>query len=162
MAVSRIDYDTDIMGQLSAACRTAALELSKAENLLEQIRSHSDWTCKEKDAIDNRMAACRKEVRKLSEQQSDFLRAVEKAETEFTDAERSIAALFDGVEDVLGRILAVPVKTVAVTGGGLLDGMQPAQTGDEQKKTDRWEGIEKLREAAEKVINIVSFDDIKL
>ena len=115
MAVSRIDYDTDIMGQLSAACRTAALELSKAENLLEQIRSHSDWTCKEKDAIDNRMAACRKEVRKLSEQQSDFLRAVEKAETEFTDAERSIAALFDGVEDVLGRILAVPVKTVAVT-----------------------------------------------
>ena len=43
MAVSRIDYDTDIMGQLSAACRTAALELSKAENLLERwLAGHPD------------------------------------------------------------------------------------------------------------------------
>ncbi len=172
MAVSLIDYDTSIMRELSAACRTAALELSRAESLIEQVRSHNDWTCKEKNTIDDLMAACRKMVRQLSEQQSDFLQAVEKTEEEFAEAERSISVLFDGVEDVLGRILSIPVGTVSITGGGLLERLAPtgnaagteAEAAGALKQDGMQSGVavSSIVEHMKKTLDIAVFSDIEL
>ncbi len=116
----KIAYDISVMAGLVAACQSANEELQKAQNLLQEVHSHSDWTCKEKNTIDDMMRECKKWIQKLCESQQGFLGAVRGVADDLTDAEKNISGLFGGVESLLGKILAIPVKVTTVVGGGLL------------------------------------------
>lgn len=115
----KIAYDVMTVIQMTIACQRANDELQRAQNLLQEIRSHSDWGCKEKDTIDDLVRDSRNMIRKLCENQSAFLRAVQAAEGELTGAENSVSGLFNAVESLLAKILAVPVKDVVISGAGL-------------------------------------------
>ena len=125
----RIAYDIAVMAQLVAASQNANDELKKAQSLLQEIHSHSDWTCKEKNTIDDMMRECRKLILRLNENQSGFLRAIRQVENDLKDAEKSVSGLFSGVEGLLGKILAIPVRDIAVGGTGLLGFLFPHSAG---------------------------------
>ena len=126
-----IAYDVATLAQLAAACENANDELHRAQNLIQEIHSHNDWGCKEKDAIDDQMRDMRKRIRLLCENQQSFLKAVRQVEDDLRDAERRVSGLFGGVESVLGKILSIPVRDVVVGGAGLLGFLfpQPSQGG---------------------------------
>ena len=129
----KILYDVATMAQLTAACQSANDELQKAQSLVMEVQSHSDWTCKEKDTIDDLMRECKKRIQELCESEKNFLGAVRLAAEDLTDAEKNVSALFGGVESLLGKILAIPVKTVTVSGQSMLErigfGMPDANAG---------------------------------
>lgn len=117
--MTMISYDPETMKALVAACQTANDQLQKAQSLLDRIQSHGNWTCKEKNAIDERIGECRKQIGRLGERQLSFLQAVKQAEEDFCGAQRRVSGLFDGVDELLGRILSIPVQ-IATGGLGLL------------------------------------------
>lgn len=115
----KIVYDVEAVTQMTAACQTANNELQKAQDLLQEIKSHNDWGCKEKNTINDLVDDAKKTIRQLCESQSGFLQAVKAAEGELTGAEKSISGLFGGVESLLAKILSIPVKETVVIGAGL-------------------------------------------
>lgn len=116
-----IAYDVMLMQQLVAACQSANDELLKAQALVLEVQSHGDWTCKEKNAIDDLMRECKKRIQALCENEQGFLGAIKQVAEELTDAEKNVSLLFGGVEGLLGKILAIPVKIVTFLGQSILD-----------------------------------------
>lgn len=116
----KLIYDIAVMAQLVAACESANVEIVKAEQLVQQVRSHSDWTCKEKSVIDELMQDCKTLVQRMREDQSSFLRVLKEIEGELNDTENSVSNLFSGVESILGKVLAIPVAQTVAIGGGLI------------------------------------------
>lgn len=128
----KILYEVATMAQLAAACQSANDELQKAQSLVMEVQSHSDWTCKEKNTIDDLMRECKKRIQELCENEEGFLNAIRLVAQDLTEAEKNISGLFGGVESLLGKILAIPVKTVTVNGQSMLErigfGMQGGQS----------------------------------
>ena len=116
----KLIYDVAVMAQLVAACQSANTEIVKAEQLVQQVRSHGDWTCKEKSVIDELMQDCKSLVQRMREDQGSFLRVLKDVEGELNDTENSVSNLFSGVESILGKVLGIPVAIAHVAGGGLL------------------------------------------
>ena len=145
-----IAYDGYLMQELTRACQTANDELQKAQSLILEVRSHNDWTCKEKDTIDDLMSTCRNMVQRLCEEEFSFLEAIKTVEGELSDAEKNVSRLFDGVETILSKVLAIPVAQTVVGGVGLLTG------GIGDKVADVFDGItegigEKVQDLFEKI-----------
>jgi len=115
----RLIYDIAVMAQLVAACQSANTEIVKAEQLVQQVRSHGDWTCKEKNVIDELMQECKTLVQRMREDQGSFLQVLKEVEGELNDTENSVSNLFSGVESILGKVLAIPVAQTVAIGGGL-------------------------------------------
>ena len=116
----KLVYDIAVMAQLVAACQSANTEIVKAEQLVQQVRSHSDWTCKEKSVIDELMQECKGLVQRMREDQGSFLRVLKEVEGELNQTENSVSNLFSSVESILGKVLAIPVAQSVATGAGLL------------------------------------------
>ncbi len=116
-------YDPQIVQSLVQACQVANDELIQAQSLIQAVRSHEDWGCKEKDAIDDLMGQCKSMVNQLCEQQSSFLNAVTIVEGELKEAEGKISGLFSGVDNVIAGILAIPAAVAVTNGGGLIQGI---------------------------------------
>lgn len=115
-------YDPQVMQALAQACQAANDELQRAQSLILAVRSHEDWGCREKDAIDDLMGQCRNYVNTLCEEQRSFLEAVKIVETDLNEAEGKISGLFQSVDNVIAGILAVPAPTTIATGFGLFGG----------------------------------------
>jgi len=113
-------YDPQVMQALAQACQAANDELQRAQSLILAVRSHEDWGCREKDAIDDLMSQCRNYVNTLCEEQHSFLDAVKIVETDLNEAEGKISGLFQSVDDMIANILAVPAPTAVATGAGML------------------------------------------
>ena len=117
-----ITYDAYLMQQLVAACQTANDEIVKAQQLITSVKSHADWTCKEKSVIDELMEECKKLINRMQEDENSFLRVLKEVEGELDGAEKSISNLFQGVESILAKVLAIPAGVISTVGGGLLGG----------------------------------------
>ena len=78
--MTMISYDPETMKALVAACQTANDQLQKAQSLLDRIQSHGNWTCKEKNAIDERIGECRKQIGRMWDRQLSINKAGKQAE----------------------------------------------------------------------------------
>ena len=116
-----ISYDAYVMQQLVAACQTANDEIVKAQQLITSVKSHADWTCKEKSVIDELMEECKKLINRMQEDENNFLHVLKEVEGELDTAESSISSLFQGVESILAKVLAIPVGVATTVGTGLLN-----------------------------------------
>lgn len=115
-----LSYDAYLMQQLVAACQTANDEILKAQQLITSVKSHADWTCKEKSVIDELMEECKKLINRMQDDENSFLNVLKEVEGELDGAEKSISSLFQGVESILAKVLAIPAGVVSTVGGGLL------------------------------------------
>ncbi len=115
-----VSYDVSLMRQLVAACQTANDEIVKAQQLILAVKSHADWTCKEKSVIDELMGECKSQINRMQEDQNGFLNVLKQVEGELDGAEKSISHLFHGVDSILSKVLAIPVGQAVAIGGGLI------------------------------------------
>lgn len=126
------------MQQLVAACQTANDEIVKAQQQIQAVKSHADWTCKEKNVIDDLMSECKNLINRMQQDENSFLTILKQVEGELDGAEKSISNLFQGVESVLSKILSIPAAQAVTTGTGLLGGVGSAVG---EKISDIWESI---------------------
>ena len=112
-----LSYDAYLMQQLVAACQTANDEILKAQQLITSVKSHADWTCKEKSVIDELMEECKKLINRMQDDENSFLNVLKEVEGELDGAEKSISSLFQGVESILAKVLAIPAGVVSTVGG---------------------------------------------
>ena len=115
-----LSYDAYLMQQLVAACQTANDEIVKAQQLITSVKSHADWTCKEKSVIDELMEECKKLINRMQDDENSFLNVLKEVEGELDGAEKSISSLFQGVESILAKVLSIPAGVVTTVGTGLL------------------------------------------
>ncbi|MBQ1931109.1 MAG: hypothetical protein II347_03095 [Lachnospiraceae bacterium] len=115
-----LSYDAYLMQQLVAACQTANDEILKAQQLITSVKSHADWTCKEKSVIDELMEECKKLINRMQDDENSFLNVLKEVEGELDGAEKSISSLFQGVESILAKVLSIPAGVVTTVGTGLL------------------------------------------
>ena len=116
----RLIYDISVMTQLVAACQTANDEIVKAQQQIQAVKSHADWTCKEKSVIDELMGECKNLINCMQEDQNGLLTVLKQVEDELDGAEKSISGLFQGVESILSKVLSIPAAVTTVVGGGLI------------------------------------------
>lgn len=103
-----IAVDTEALKTLDAAARSAAAELEAAAQYLNQITEHSDWSCRERAEINERIWEIRRRSAEVTEASGSFAGALARAAGTFTDTENTIAQLFEGVERLLSGVLSVP------------------------------------------------------
>lgn len=117
-----ISIDTSIMRNLVTASSTANTAITDAMEVLNRISTHSDWACKEKDAINEYTSTNKNRIRQLQENSSSFLTAIAGAASEFEETETSISDMFSSVESMISNILSI---TVGVVGGTLQQNGSP-------------------------------------
>lgn len=113
--------DTDQLKQLASAAASATEELESASRLLEQITTHADWGCKERETINDYISGNRKKMLVLLEDSRSFTGIIGQIAEQFVTEENSIIHLFDHLEDILGNILSIPPGLVDI-GSGLAAG----------------------------------------
>lgn len=120
-----ISIDTSIMRNLVVAATTANNAITDAMEVLNQISTHNDWACKEKDAINEYTNTNKNRIRQLQENSSSFLNAITGASTEFEATETSIVDMFSSVESIISNVLSITAATAGASGGPLQQGGSP-------------------------------------
>lgn len=115
-----IAYDGELINQFVDASLNANEELESAKALLDAVKSHNDWTCKEKRAIDEYMSKIRKSMNLLTENQRNYHQAIRSVKEIFEETERKVSNMFGGVEDWLKKILGIPTAVVSSPNPGFV------------------------------------------
>lgn len=112
-----VTVDTDLMGAMAASIAGAQLEMESCVAAMGRVVEHGDWCCQERDMINEAIHALREQVRRLGEDMEQFAGAIRGAANDFSEMERSIPAIFQELDVMVGRLAAVsPVSGEAVGG----------------------------------------------
>lgn len=115
-----ISIDTSTLQQLAQAAGTANDAIEQAMEILNRISSHNDWSCKEKDAINDYTTNNKKRARQLHENALSYLNAVKCITHDFENAETGISDMFSSVESLLAGVLQAAEGVVS----NVIDGVQ--------------------------------------
>lgn len=102
-----ISVDTDILVQLSQTAQKAAGQLASASDILNQITTHDDWGCKERETINSDIQANRNKMLSLKDDTSNFVTVLVQITHQFIETEGGISDMFESVEGLLAKVLAV-------------------------------------------------------
>lgn len=102
-----ITVDTDLMGAMAASISGAQLEMESCAAAMGRVVEHGDWCCQERDMINEAIRALREQVRRLGEDMEQFAGAIRGAANDFGEMERSIPAIFQELDVMVGRLAAV-------------------------------------------------------
>lgn len=112
-----VTVDTDLMRAMAAGISSAQLEMESCAAAMARVVEHGDWCCQERDMINEAIRALREQVRRLGEDMEQFAGAIQGAANDFGEMERSIPAMFQELDVMVGRLAAVsPVSAEAVGG----------------------------------------------
>lgn len=100
-----IIIDTDMIKQLVVATSSANEAINDAVCSLEQITTHNDWGCREKNSINDYTIRNKNTIRVLQEQSRNFLNVLKQVSGEFETSENTIVNMFSSVEMMLADIL---------------------------------------------------------
>lgn len=119
--ISEILYDYTLMQSAISACKTADDEIHRAKELIQEVRSHSEWKCIERETIAEEMNKLKKAFENAVIEHENFYNAVLKVGEIMHSKEVDVKGRFDSVDDIIARILAVPVPDVIRKGTGIVN-----------------------------------------
>lgn len=101
-----IDIDTIALESVVASAKTANEDIIDAAKLLNQIPQHTDWSCSEKNIINNNAQSNKDRVTKINNTSSMFLDNIRAMCNELSDAENNLPNTWSDLEGSLANILA--------------------------------------------------------
>lgn len=113
---TKISYDPNTISSLVTACANAKNDLDSAANVLNLVQSHADWTCKEKDEIDDMVRAMKKLIQATQANQDSFFNAIRRVAGLYTGKENSIKSWFSSVDGLIGKIMSIKATVAATIG----------------------------------------------
>lgn len=102
-----VTVDTDLMRAMAAGIASAQLEIENCVAAMGRVVEHDDWCCQERDIINEAIRELRRQVRRLEEDMEQFAGAIRGAASDFSEMERSIPAMFQELDVMMGRLAAV-------------------------------------------------------
>ena len=81
--------------------KAANENIRQAAQLLMSITQHNDWSCKERDQINDYTTQNAKEIKEISEESENFTRAIGFASEGFRGQEKSVSESFDSIDGLL-------------------------------------------------------------
>lgn len=123
-----ISIDTSTLQQLVQAASTANDAINEAMEILNRISSHNDWSCKEKDAINDYTTNNKKRARQLHENALSYFNAVKCISHDFETAETGISDMFSSVESLLAGVLQAAEGVASNVINGVQTGVSVVQS----------------------------------
>lgn len=111
-----IDIDTIKLLELTMTLRRANDRIDEAVSMLQSIHTHHDWGCPERHVINDYIRESTGIAIILQDDCLSFVKATRTVANEFVETEKGIASLFDSVEDVIKKILMIPISRTIVNG----------------------------------------------
>ena len=110
-----ISIDTDLLIQLAQTSQNASSQLESAAGILNQITTHDNWGCWEREEINANIIAVKNSMMELMSSAESYTSKVAQAAQQFVDTENGLASMFESVEGLLGKILSIPVPVLENT-----------------------------------------------
>lgn len=128
-----IKIDTDILREVTNCARSATEMVDEATALMQRVVIHEDWTCRERDIINEYTMENRRRVQELQSFAGSLYQAVAASLAEFEALQEQTAASFGDVDGEIAAVLSLTPGVIsggagggtvssAVTGTGLLSG----------------------------------------
>lgn len=102
-----IKIDSDVLRNAAGVANNAVSEISSGVDKLNRVTTHDDWNCAERDTINERILAIRKNVETLQSRTGYFLDIIKSAADKFDAADANILRGFNGLHDNLGKSFAI-------------------------------------------------------
>ena len=106
-----IHIHTDELLAAVSSLRAANAQVSDAAQNLLQITNHNDWTCKERNIINQNADNLRTGIKQLQQDTENYLSAAASAADAFVAEENGVKALFPGVDAIISKLLNISGET---------------------------------------------------
>lgn len=138
----KIKIDPENLDTMSAIMENATDAMDEAVQLMLQIVSHRDWTCRERYSINDKIQEIQKAVKIILEWGSKFSKTVRQVLKRLKDKESRISGIFETIDSIIGRIIGIKPSTIVEAGKDIFDKINGNRDSTGTPATDStWEGI---------------------
>lgn len=102
-----LDIDTDELRTLTTTALRTNDSITEAMNLLNQVATHNDWNCPQRDQINTNTLNNRLKAQMIQGNSAAFYSAIKSASDEFDQAEQNLVNRQSGLDDVIGRVASI-------------------------------------------------------
>lgn len=113
-----IKIDTDTLREVTNCARSATEMVDEATALMQRVVIHEDWTCRERDIINEYTMENRRRVQELQSFAGSLYQAVAASLAEFEALQEQTAASFGGVDGEIAAVLSLTPGVISGGGGG--------------------------------------------
>lgn len=152
-----IDLDTDELRSAVSIAAKANEQLSEAMDLLNAVAVHNDWTCPERNAINNNTIQNRTKADSLRSDAQNFYSVIKYSADRFQELESEINSSFSNVDSALGKFLSL---VPSGTAGAQKDTSGSVSGTVSQVLSDVKSDLSDMLGGLKKGADIVSFDGI--
>lgn len=120
-STDRLDIDVSKMKDVAHHAGQATARITEAEQLLNQIRNHTNWRCREKYTLNNNAEEMKRKMHALQDKAESFYRAMNNASSSLSAAENEISGWFKDVEELIGNTLSGIAAPPSIIGRQISD-----------------------------------------
>ena len=152
-----IVVDTTVLKQLANAAGNANDAIQEAAGLLNQVATHNDWGCKERNRINEFTLQNKNTVQRIREEGSRLYSSIAQAANQFEEIENRIPSQFQSVDNAISSILAIPTP-VSVIARKSVEVAKSISSAVEETASRFGEGIS----AALEEIRVIAHDSLEI
>lgn len=116
-----LDIDVTKMQDVAYLAGQATARITEAEQMLNRIRNHTNWRCREKYVLNGNAEEMKKKMHALQDKAELFYRAMHNAADSLSAAENEISGLFKDVEKLIGNALSGVAAPASLIGAQISD-----------------------------------------
>ncbi len=102
-----INIDTDILRQLSSAAQLSNQNMVAALQKINTITDHSDWNCRERKSINEKMLSNKALAQKLTSATEEFTSSMNSMVARFDDFKTEAPKAFANLESLLAKKMSI-------------------------------------------------------
>ena len=111
-----VDINTDELRTLTTTALRTNDSITEAMNLLNQVATHYDWKCPERDRMNQNTLANRSKAQQIQSNSTAFYEAIRESSDEFDQTEQDLISRQSALDDVIGRIASVVEGGIGTAG----------------------------------------------
>lgn len=117
----KIKIDPENLETMSVIMENATDAMDEAVQLMLQIVTHRDWTCRERYTINDKIEEIQKAVKLILEWGGSFAKVVRQVLKRLKEKEKRISGIFETIDSIIGRIIGIRPSTIIETGRDIIN-----------------------------------------
>ena len=110
--MSLIDVNPDTLIQIAGTISGAYGAVEQVSGILRSITTHQDWTCRERDVINEYTVSNANTILKIDERMGNFSNVMKSVAEAFRSDEQSISQMTESVEGIIAVMKQIDVIRV--------------------------------------------------
>lgn len=117
----KIKIDPENLETMSVIMENATDAMDEAVQLMLQIVTHRDWTCRERYTINEKIEEIQKAVKLILEWGGSFAKVVRQVLKRLKEKEKRISGIFETIDSIIGRIIGIKPSTIIEVGSNIIN-----------------------------------------